>query len=1078
MNKKLLFMLFALFPLLAIHAFEASQFQQTTGKEIIQLQNDTIKGKHHNHIFIGNSQDGYHVTVGSWNPDNSAKHTLTGIIRDARAAGLIESNDIISLSKEIALFNMISDPNKIEPGQIIFLKPQEIPENETASIPESVITEVPVKEKEVLTIEKPVSEPVTEVVHKEEQEKLVAEDDKTEETPEISIETMVQELTEPKQDLQIGNITGRVVETTTQRGLPSILVSVNEQQVLTDANGVFSLLNTTPGKTQITFTAAGFETKTMEIVVGFETNLGVIELDPITFTDPEDIPEINLEMFDMDDDARAQNISGLLHSAGDIFTSFASFSFGQAWFRMRGYDNELTPTYIGNSLISDAETGRTMWAIWGGLNDATRNSTFVNGLGVAPNSFGGIGGISNIITRPSQQRVQTKFTYSASNRSYTHRMMFIHSTGMMANDWAVTVSGSRRWGQSGYIEGTFYDAWAYYLGLEHRINNKHSFELTTFAAPVRRGMQGGSVREIYNLLGTNHYSPNWGYQNGEVRNSRVRTMNQPVLILNHYWRYNNNTDITTTASYMFGKTGTTAMNWYNASDPRPDYYRYLPSWFEDPEISALVRDNWLNDPSVSQVNWNSLYQANYLANLEGKQSRYIIEDRRNDMNNLNLSTFVNHRMNENIAINSGIELSNFTVNYFKTIDDLLGGTYWVDIDQFAERDFPDEEIRQNDLDNPNRVVREGDVFGYNYDLKQQSGKLWISGDFSYRKVDFFMAAQLSSTTFWREGFMRNGRHPENSLGESAKHNFMDYGIKGGATYKISGRHFLDANVAYLTQAPYMRNSFVSPRTRNDVSPGLQSEKIFSTDLNFHVRAPMVKFRASLYHTEFRDQNQILTFYHDDFRTLVNHIMYGINTTHQGLELGGEVHMIYDVWLQGALNLGNYRYINRPEATIAFDNASRPDTTTLTYLKNFFITGTPQTAGAIGLKWVGPRYLFVNLSLNYFDDIWLSFNPERRTQQAIANIGPGDPQIADITHQEMLSGGYTMDASIGKSFRIKRKYFLQINLMANNLLNNKNISSGGYEQLRFDFENKDVDKFPPRYFYMMGTNYFLNLALRF
>jgi outer membrane receptor for ferrienterochelin and colicin len=147
--------------------------------------------------------------------------------------------------------------------------------------------------------------------------------------------------------------------------------------------------------------------------------------------------------------------------------------------------------------------------------------------------------------------------------------------------------------------------------------------------------------------------------------------------------------------------------------------------------------------------------------------------------------------------------------------------------------------------------------------------------------------------------------------------------------------------------------------------GLKSEKIFSSELSVHLRAPMIKARATVYHTEFKDQNQILTFYHDDYRTLVNHIMYGINTTHQGIEFGGEAHMFYDLWLQAALNLGNYSYTNRPEATIAFDNGSRADTTELIYLKNFFITGTPQTAGALGLKWVGPDFLFVNLSAQLF-----------------------------------------------------------------------------------------------------------------
>jgi len=862
---------------------------------------------------------------------------------------------------------------------------------------------------------------------------------------------------------QSGNLSGRVIDPETRQGIPSVLVSLNETQVLTNANGSFVFLGIAAGKATITFTAPGYQSKTLDVEVGDNTKIGEVEMLSISFSaDDQRIPEFNLEMLDMDNDARSENISGLLHSSGDVFNSFASFSFGQAWFRKRGYDNELSPTYIGNSLINDAETGRTMWALWGGLNDATRNSTHENGLLTASNTFGNIGGISNIITRPSAQRVQTKFSYSLSNRSYTQRTMLIHSTGLMANNWAVTVSGSRRWGQEGYVGGTFYDAWAYYVGIERKINEKHSVELTAFAAPVRRGMQGGSYQEVYDIMGTNYYNPNWGYQNGEVRNARVRTMNQPVLIFNHYWKYNDQTNITTTLSYMFGQTGTTALNWYNSADPRPDYYRYLPSWFENPEIANLVRDSWENDPSTNQVDWNKLYQANYLAANEGKQARYILENRRNDMTNLNLNTVINHQVNDNITINRE-ELS---VQDFKTIEDLLGGSHWVDIDQFAERDFGQGDVIQNDLDDPNKVIREGDVFGYNYDLRQQSGKLWISGDFSYRKIDFFVAGQLSTTTFWREGYMRNGRHPDNSLGQSQKHNFIDYGLKGGATYKFSGRLFLEGNLAYLTQAPYMRNSFVSPRTRHDVSPGLTSEKIFSSELSFHVRAPKVKARATVYHTEFKNQNQILTFYHDDFRTLVNHIMFGINTTHQGLELGGEVYMLYDVWLQGALNLGNYRYTNRPQATIAFDNGSRPDTTTLVYLKNFFVTGTPQTAGSLGLKWVGPRYLFVNLNVNYFDNIYLSFNPERRTQRAVTDIAETDPLRSVITDQEMLSGGYSVDVSVGKSFRIKRKYFLQ------------GISSGGYEQLRFDFEEQNVDKFPPRYFYMMGTNYFLNFAFRF
>ena len=50
-------------------------------------------------------------------------------------------------------------------------------------------------------------------------------------------------------------------------------------------------------------------------------------------------------------------------------------------------------------------------------------------------------------------------------------------------------------------------------------------------------------------------------------------------------------------------------------------------------------------------------------------------------------------------------------------------------------------------------------------------------------------------------------------------------------------------------------------------------------------------------------------------------------------------------------------------------------------------------------------------------------------------------------------------------------------MVNNILNNKEMITGGYEQLRFDVRERNVDAYPPRYFYSFGTNFFVNLSLR-
>ncbi|HCY89994.1 MAG TPA: hypothetical protein DHV17_07020, partial [Chitinophagaceae bacterium] len=60
----------------------------------------------------------------------------------------------------------------------------------------------------------------------------------------------------------------------------------------------------------------------------------------------------------------------------------------------------------------------------------------------------------------------------------------------------------------------------------------------------------------------------------------------------------------------------------------------------------------------------------------------------------------------------------------------------------------------------------------------------------------------------------------------------------------------------------------------------------------------------------------------------------------------------------------------------------------------------------------------------------------------------------------------------------KRTFLVFNLGVNNILNNKNVVSGGFEQLRFDFSEKNTQKFPDRRFFNYGINFFASVGLRF
>lgn len=890
---------------------------------------------------------------------------------------------------------------------------------------------------------------------------------------------------------QNAKISGTVFDNGTSVPVSNATVEVLQNDVITnqgvsDDKGNFEIGQVPSGKAKVVVKATGFETYSTDITIdGKEINLGSISLKVATGNlENSGLSEVNLSSMDFEDEGKGQNVAGLLHSSSDPFTSVASYTFSSMWFKVKGYDSENALVYMNNTFMNDPENGRASWSEWGGLNDAMRNKEVTNGISTAGFTFGGLGGVTNINTRASNYRKQSKFSYSMSNKSYNQRLMYTYSTGLMDNGWAFALSGSRRWANEGYIDGTFYDSYSYFASAEKKINEKHSLGLTVFSAPTQRGAQGASVQEVYDMMGTNYYNPNWGYQDGEKRNARVRTINQPTILLSHNMDVNDKLKISNNIAYSFGKDSYTAMNWYDVADPRPDYYRNLPSyqeisdnlWPADPTVESAITEAWQNNTNVSQINWNRLYQVNYLSNLEGTQAKYILEDRRNDQNTFTFSSLLTYLKSDHTTITGGIELRKCTGYHYKKIHDLLGGNFWLDIDQFAEQDFPEHpEMMQNDMNNPNRVVKVGDRYGYDYNINVNSGKVWGQANWTYNKVDFFAALNVSQTSFWRTGNMRNGRAPENSYGDSEKSNFTNFGIKGGATYKINGKNYIDANATYMTIAPFARNSFISPSVKASLLPGLKSSTVYGGDISYYLKSQLLTARLTAYQTFFFDQTELSSFYHDQFRTLVNMTLSGINRIHQGFEIGAEVKASQTVSIVGVAAIGNFRYTSRPTATISFENGYQADTTQLVYQKYFYVPG-PQNAYSLGIKYNHPKYWFFTANLNYYEKMYLDFNPLRRSQNAIKLLSEGDPKIDEITEQEKLPNGVTLDASLGKSFRYKGLNF-NMNFSVSNILNNTEIITGGYEQMRYDYQYQNLAKFPPKYFYGFGRTFYFNLIVR-
>lgn len=919
-----------------------------------------------------------------------------------------------------------------------------------------------------------------------------------------------------------GSVKGIMQDAGNKSTLAGVLIEIQgtDFYAQTNSTGTFEITAIPYGKYTIQFTAEGYGMKSQPIKIDDGVlDLGFVSLDISGDENPaaEDIiPTIMLSDEQIENAAGGtQSISGVLNASRDVFSSKVAFSWGAARFRVRGYNSDNTTVFMNGIPMNDLESGRPTWWSWSGLNDVMRNRSSSLGMAATSYTLGDIGGSSSFNSRAGSQRKGLQFTYSYANRSYNHRLMLTYNTGLMASGWAFSVSGSWRYSPNGaFIKGAYYNAASYFVSAEKRFK-KHSISFTAMGAPSVRGKGSPATQEMFSLANNNYYNPNWGYQTssvtgkGQVRNARTTDSHQPLFILSHEAELSDAVQLTTSVSYQFGKYGSTALDWYDAQDPRPDYYRNLPSFIEDPIQSKLASDLYTGSESFRQLDWDRMYRINRNAyegfanpngvqgdTLWGNRARYVLEERRYDSQKANFNMFLNANATKFLSIDAGLTYQFYNSKNFKILEDLLGADFYVDINRFIERDsaaLGNENSYQNDLAKPNRVLGKGDVFGYNYEAHIHKASAWVQLNFTFNKLDFFVGGQGSYTTFWREGKVQNGQFPNNSLGNSEIQQFFNYNIKGGLTYKLNGRNYFYANGSILTKAPYFRYAYVAPRTRNQILDDLESSNAYSLEGGYILKAPRFKAKLTGYYTRFENEFFQRSFYLDagagrESGAFVNYIMPNIEKQHAGVEIAGEVNLNGNITLSAAAAIGEYIYISRPTSYIYIDSdpTLRQQEQTI-YIKNFYIPNTPQMAFNIGAWWRAPKFWSFSFNFSYTHASYEDINFDRRTVLAISKTGltpehaeesiePGSDLWRKIINQEQMPGNFMADIFIRKSWKVKNFYFI-LSFGMSNILNNLNMKTTGFEQYRFDYRTKDVGRFPQKYYYGYGANYMISLTFR-
>lgn len=597
-----------------------------------------------------------------------------------------------------------------------------------------------------------------------------------------------------------------------------------------------------------------------------------------------------------------QEFPEVLKTTPGVWATKDGGGYGDAKINMRGFKTENIAALINGIPVNDMEWGGLYWSNWAGLSDVTASMQTQRGLGAAIVSVPSVGGTINITTKTLDVKRGGNVFYGMGNDGL-NQIGFSVSTGLMKNGWAITLLGSRKWGD-GYIQGTNFNAYTYFLNISKRINDHHQISLTAFGSPqthYKRSSQDGlsiegwqGVKNYMDGESMYKYNPTFGYGlDGQVRSSNKNVYHKPQISLNHIWQINHRSSLSS-ALYVslasgYGSSGQgrgtyngqslSNTSWYGATNGVLNtLFRRADGTFDygaiqEMNMASVTGSNMVMSKSVNSHNWFGL-----------------------------VSTYKNELIENKLNLLAGIDMRYYIGYHKNEITDLYDGEYFMD-DSSRKGVKPENNAAAADPNWKYQKLGVGDVVYRNFDghTAQEGAYAQLEYSMFDKKMTAILAGSLSNTTYWRvDHFYYDKQHEK-----SETVNFMAGTIKGGVNYNIDRHNNVYFNGGYITRAPFFSGgAFLQSATSNATNPNAVNEKVGSIELGYEYHSP--KFTATLnaYYTKWMDKTTTRSGEMDNGdRYYFN--MQGVDARHMGVE----VNFVYKPfrWLDvnGMLSLGDW-----------------------------------------------------------------------------------------------------------------------------------------------------------------------------
>jgi len=799
-----------------------------------------------------------------------------------------------------------------------------------------------------------------------------------------------------------GTVTGTVIDSEMDGPLPgaNVMVVGTQQGDMTDFDGNFSLnVDGTTGQIRISF--VGYEPKTVKfnVAAGQTQDLGRIilnadanALSEVVITGVADLAKdrqtpvavSTIRAAEIQEKLGNQEFPEILSTTPSIYATKQGGGFGDARITIRGFDTQNSAVMINGIPVNDMENGSVYWSNWAGLSDVTTAIQVQRGLGSSKLAVSSVGGTINVVTRSSQMTEGGMVKASVGNDGYL-KTLASYNTGLSDNGWSGSVLLSRTSGD-GYVNGTEFEGYNYYIGVGYQANDDHEFNFMLTGAPQQHNQRGFFTSlQSYLDYGSGgdpneKYNPDFGYRNGDEFTFSGNFYHKPVISLSWDWDVSSNSKLSTSAYASFGRGG--SIGSIGRINGRQSFALPLTedgllpiddifAWNSGQDVPAF------GDPRVP-YSGDGQYQGDFVNTGNGDRSGENGISQRSSVNSHNwFGIIANYEteLTENLTLDFGGDLRSYKGFHYRRLVDLMGADVYrstADINnqnRFLTETY--EPTAGNALNVFSNIDDEEKIDYYNEGLVRWAGAF---GQLEYvgEQISAFVQGSISN-----QGFKRVDEFGElEGNQETDWENIVGGNIKGGLNFNIDENHNVFGNIGYYSKQPLF--DAVYPGNRNDLNEDLENEKVFGVELGYGFRSQYFNANVNLYRTSWADRFETTsaTFFRDtpqEVRGTAN--LEGITQVHQGIEFDFYGSLSNKFKWNAMLSIGDWEYKD-DISTAYFDDNQNPiagvEDATLN-LDGVKVGNAAQFTASAGADYTIIDNLSIDATYRYADNLYADYD---------------------------------------------------------------------------------------------------------